>query len=171
MSFSDMRIPAEGFPGALDVTVTYTVTPDAVRIDDTAASGADTVVSLTNHTSLNLDGEASGPVDAHRITLSAGAFTPVDEQLAHGQGLDHNLVVDGAGMRHVATLRGSSGCTVEVTSGQPGVQVYTGAHFDGTVIGTSGTAYGPRAGVALETQGLPDGPSPRELPVGATAPR
>jgi aldose 1-epimerase len=44
------------------------------------------------------------------------------------------------------------------------VQVYTGAHFDGTVIGTSGTAYGPRAGIALETQGFPDAPNHPNFP-------
>lgn len=187
----------QGFPGALDVTVTYTVTPGAVRIDYAATTDADTVVSLTNHTYFNLDGEGSGPVDAHRLTVPAEAFTPVDgqlvptgeirdvtgtpfdlrrptvladalsgddEQLAHGQGLDHNLVVAGSGLRHVATLRGTSGRTLEVTSDQPGVQVYTGAHFDGTVVGTSGTAYGPRAGIALETQGFPDAPNHASFP-------
>lgn len=187
----------QGFPGALDVSVTYSVEPGLVRIDYTATSDADTVVSLTNHTYFNLDGEGSGPVDAHRLTVPADAFTPVDdelvptgeirdvtgtpfdlrhptvvadaitgddEQLAHGQGLDHNLVVDGAGMRHVATLRGTSGRSLEVTSDQPEVQVYTGAHFDGTVMGTGGTAYGPRAGVALETQAFPNAPNHANFP-------
>jgi aldose 1-epimerase len=182
----------QGFPGTLDVRVTYRVEPGAVRLDYLATTDADTVVSLTNHTYFNLDGEGSGPVDAHRLTVSAEAFTPVDarlvptgevrdvsgtpfdlrrpttigdvlasedEQLAHGHGLDHNFVVDGEGLRHVATLRGASGRTLEVTSDQPGVQVYTGAHFDGTVVGTSGTAYGPRAGIALETQAFPDAPN------------
>ena len=44
------------------------------------------------------------------------------------------------------------------------MQVYTGAHFDGTVIGTSGAAYGPRAGIALETQGFPDAPNHAHFP-------
>ena len=182
----------QGFPGALDVTVTYSVEPGAVRIDYTATSDADTVVNLTNHAYFNLDGEGSGPVDDHDLLVSADAFTVVgpglaptgelrdvtgtpfdfrrptrigdalardDEQLVLGGGIDHNLVVRGSGFRHVATLRGRSGRTLVVESDQPGVQVYTGAHFDGTVVGTSGTAYGPRAGVALETQGFPDAPN------------
>jgi len=182
----------QGFPGTLDVTVTYSVEPGVVRLDYLATTDADTVVSLTNHTYFNLDAESSGPVDAHRLTVSADAFTPVDagliptgeirdvsgtpfdlrrpttigevlaredEQLAHAQGLDHNFIVDGEGLRHVATLRGTSGRTLEVRSDQPGVQVYTGAHFDGTVVGTSSTAYGPRAGIALETQAFPDAPN------------
>lgn len=187
----------QGFPGALDVTVAYSVTPGVVRIDYAATTDADTVVSLTNHTYFNLDGEGSGPVDAHLLTVSAHAYTPVDgeliptgeirdvtgtpfdlrrptviadalagddEQLTHGQGLDHNLAVDGAGLRHVATLQGTSGRTLEVRSDRPGVQVYTGAHFDRTVVGTSGTAYGPRAGIALETQDFPDAPNHANFP-------
>jgi len=187
----------QGFPGALDVTVTYRVEPGLVRIDYTASSDADTVVSLTNHTYFNLDAEASGPIDDHELQLSPDAFTPTDaallptgeirdvtgtpfdlrqptrlgdalatkdEQLDHGQGFDHNFVVTGDGHRHVATLRGASGRTLEVESDRPGVQFYTGAHFDGTVAGTSGTAYAPRAGIALETQGFPDAPNHDNFP-------
>jgi aldose 1-epimerase len=187
----------QGFPGALDVAVTYSVTAGVVRIEYAATTDSDTVVSLTNHTYFNLDGEGSGPMDAHRLTVSADAYTPVDGelvptgeirdvtgtpfdlrrptviadalagddvQLVRGQGIDHNFAVDGTGLRHVATLRGTSGRTLEVMSDQPGVQVYTGAHFDGTVIGTSGTAYGPRAGIALETQGFPDAPNHADFP-------
>jgi aldose 1-epimerase len=187
----------QGFPGALDVTVTFSVAPGLVRIDYAATADRDTVVNLTNHAYFNLDGEASGPVDAHELTLSADAFTPTDanllptgeirdvtgspfdlrhptrigdalavddEQLTYGQGLDHHFVVTGSRLRHVATLRGRSGRTLVVESDQPGVQVYTGAHFDGTVVGTSGTAYGPRAGIALETQGFPDAPNHAGFP-------
>ena len=68
------------------------------------------------------------------------------------------------GLRHVATLRGRSGVTLEVESDQPGVQVYTGGHFDGTVVGLSGRRYGARAGIALETQGFPDAPNRPDLP-------
>jgi aldose 1-epimerase len=181
----------QGFPGALDVTVTYAVASDGVRIHYFATCDRATLVNLTNHSYFNLDGEGRGPIDDHELTLSSSSFTPTDalliptgevrdvagtpfdfrrarrlgealghhdEQLEHGQGLDHNFVVEGAGMRHVATLRGRFGRTLVVESDQPGVQVYTGAHFDGTVTGTSGTAYGPRAGIALETQGFPDAP-------------
>ena len=187
----------QGFPGALDVTVTFSVGPKLVRIDYAATTDRDTVVSLTNHAYFNLDGDASGPVDDHELTLSADAFTVAgaqllptgelrdvtgtpfdfrrptrigdalaadDDQLALGGGIDHNLVVRGSGLRHVATLRGTSGRTLVVESDQPGVQVYTGAHFDGTVVGTSGTAYGARAGVALETQGFPDAPNQAGFP-------
>jgi aldose 1-epimerase len=187
----------QGFPGALDIAVTYAVAPGAVTIDYRATTDRDTVVSLTNHSYFNLDDAGAGPVDDHTLTVSADAFTVADaallptgevrdvtgtpfdlreprrigdvlalddEQLRFGQGIDHNLVVRGTGRRHVATLRGASGRTLVVESDQPGVQVYTGVHFDGTLTGTNGTAYGPRAGIALETQGFPDAPNHDHFP-------
>jgi aldose 1-epimerase len=87
-----------------------------------------------------------------------------DEQLAFADGLDHNFVLTGTGMRRVARLTGASGRWLEVHTDQPGLQVYTGAHFDGTATGLHGGTYGPRAGVALETQGFPDAPNHPEFP-------
>ena len=181
-----------GFPGRVDVTVTYAVSPGEVRIDYTATTDRPTPFNVTNHAYVNLDGEGSGPVDDHLLRVAASAYTPTDaallptgevravvgtpfdlreprrlgdvlavddEQLRHGQGLDHNLVLDGSGLRLAARLEGAGGRVLEVHTDQPGLQVYTGAHFDGTVVGLSGRRYGPRAGIALETQGFPDAPN------------
>ena len=96
----------------------------------------------------------------HRTARRLGDVLAVDdEQLRLGQGLDHNLVPDGSGLRLAARLRGAGGRVLEVLTDQPGLQVYTGAHFDDTVTGLSGRTYGPRAGIALETQGFPDAPN------------
>jgi aldose 1-epimerase len=43
-----------------------------------------------------------------------------------------------------------------VRSDQPGVQVYMGNFLDGTLRGKAGAAYGPNAGLCLETQKHPD---------------
>ena len=59
-------------------------------------------------------------------------------------------------LRRAARLRGASGRVLEVLTDQPGLQVYTGAHFDHSIVGLSGGTYGARAGIALETQGFPD---------------
>ncbi len=69
----------EGFPGNLDVTVTYTVTADNIfRIEYKAVSDADTVVNLTNHSYFNLAGY--GVIDAQILRLNAPFYTPNDDE-------------------------------------------------------------------------------------------
>jgi aldose 1-epimerase len=71
----------QGFPGALDATVTYTVSASEVRIDLEARTDRPTVVSLTNHSYFNLAGEGSGSVDDHLLQVHADQYTPTDETL------------------------------------------------------------------------------------------
>jgi aldose 1-epimerase len=69
----------EGFPGALDAQVTYTLADRALRIDYQAVAEAATHVNLTQHSYFNLRG--SGDVREHRLTVDASTYLPVDERL------------------------------------------------------------------------------------------
>ena len=72
----------EGFPGNLEVTVTYTATADsALRIDYEARTDRATPVALTNHVYFNLAGEGVGDVMGHVARFNAKRFTPVDAGL------------------------------------------------------------------------------------------
>jgi aldose 1-epimerase len=72
----------EGFPGTLDVTVTYELTDrNDLIIDYLATTDRPTVVNLTNHSYFNLQGEGSGSIETHRLQIDANAFTPVDAAL------------------------------------------------------------------------------------------
>jgi aldose 1-epimerase len=68
-----------GFPGTVEVRVSYTVSPGQVRIDYTATTGRATPFNITNHAYFNLDGEGSGTVDDHELELTASAMLPIDE--------------------------------------------------------------------------------------------
>jgi len=73
----------QGFPGKLDVTVTYTLDDAGVlTIDFAATADRPTIVNLTNHALFDLAGEGS-PAGAmqHRLTISARRYTPVDATL------------------------------------------------------------------------------------------
>lgn len=66
----------EGYPGNLDVRVTYTLTEAGLAIDYWAQCDQDTLCNLTNHTYFNLAGHASGPVTDQYIQIFAQSYTP-----------------------------------------------------------------------------------------------
>ena len=72
-----------GFPGNVKVEVVYHITEDnALSIAYSGTSDAPTVLSLTNHSYFNLNGEGAGECGDHSIMLQAGRRTEVDEFLA-----------------------------------------------------------------------------------------
>jgi aldose 1-epimerase len=71
----------QGFPGAVDASVTYTVSEGEVRIDLEARTDRPTVVSLTNHSYFNLAGEGAGAVDDHLLQIHADHYTPTNSAL------------------------------------------------------------------------------------------
>ena len=70
----------EGYPGNVDVWVTYTATKDnRLVIHYEAQTDAPTLVAMTNHAYFNLAGESSGCVDDHVLQVFADKYTPFDD--------------------------------------------------------------------------------------------
>lgn len=72
----------QGFPGNLDITVTYSLTEsNELVIEYMAVSDKDTVVNLTNHSYFNLAGHNAGSVLDHKVWIKSNQFTPTDNKL------------------------------------------------------------------------------------------
>ncbi|MFD5651679.1 aldose epimerase family protein [Streptomyces sp. NPDC127039] len=164
----------EGFPGRLEMSVTYTLDGSgALRIAYEAVTDAPTVLNPTNHSYFNLSG--SGHAGGHELRLAASRITPVDAGLIPtgglddvtdtrfdfrrarkvGSGYDHNFVLDKGvtdAAEEVAELYDpASGRVLTVATTEPGLQLYTADHL--------GEPFAPGDGIALETQHFPDSPN------------
>ncbi|MDR1726430.1 MAG: galactose mutarotase [Acidobacteriota bacterium] len=69
----------EGYPGALALTVTYTLTRDnRLRIGYEGTTDKPTVLNPTHHSYFNLTGDPTRTVLGHRLAIAAAAITPTD---------------------------------------------------------------------------------------------
>ncbi len=193
----------EGFPGTLQVGVTYTLSEDgAFTIRYEAVTDKDTVINLSNHMNFNLAGAGSpGGVLRQVLTVHADEYLPLDssqmplgrlapvdgtpfdfrkpsaigarihdknEQLAIADGYDQYWVLDKQGdsappRLAVHAFDPASGRTLDCTTSEPGVQIYTADWFDGSTSGVGGR-YDKYAAFTLETQHFPDSPNHPNFP-------
>lgn len=90
-----------------------------------------------------------------------------DKQLRHGQGYDHNFVLNkpnGREMTRAARVHEPvSGRVLELFTEEPGLQFYSGNFLDGSLAG-KGRSYGHRSGFCLEPQHFPDSPNRPRFP-------
>lgn len=115
-----------------------------------------------------LRGVIGTPFDFRTPRAIGARIGEADEQLKLGGGYDHNFVLDrepgGAEQLAARVYEPTSGREMEVTTSEPGVQLYTGNFLDGTITGKGGHVYARRTGFCLETQHYPDSPNQKDFP-------
>lgn len=72
----------EGYPGTVQLSVTYTLTDNnALILDYEAKTDKATPLNVTNHAYFNLAGQNAGSIVDHVLTVAADKITPVSETL------------------------------------------------------------------------------------------
>ncbi|MDC7695656.1 galactose mutarotase [Asticcacaulis sp. DXS10W] len=111
---------------------------------------------------------AGTPFDFRRPAQIGKQIVRADPQLKIGGGFDHNFVLNkpqpGALSVAARAWDPKSGRTLEMKTTEPGLQLFTGNGFNGTLKGRAGNRIWPRGGFALETQHFPDSPNHPEFP-------
>ncbi len=174
----------EGFPGNMEVSVTYSLKGNSLEISYKATSDKKTPVSLTNHSYFNLGGHSSGTVYTHTLKVNADTYTEVDKGLiptgrllsVEGTALDlrQDTLLEKpllakeleatSGIDHNFALNTSEAATMycpetgicmDTVTTLEGIQIYTAGGL-GERNGKNGAVYSKHNAVCLETQHFPD---------------
>lgn len=173
---------SNGFPGNLDSTVTYILTPgNAVHVTFEAVTDKATHVNFTQHSYFNLNGMESLVLD-HRARIYADQYLVMDGVLATGEiedlagkpwdlsewtrlgdrmqdiplgGYHHNYVASkpAGELGLIAEFADPrSGRTLSVSTTQPGVTFYAAMGLTDKPVGKGGITYEPYSAFCLESQ-------------------
>lgn len=123
----------QGYPGNLSVSVTYTCHDQELVIEYSATTTKDTIVNLTNHSYFSL----SDSDDDLTLTTTATCKLELLDQIPTGRLLKHQpsflidkhyddyLIFTDKQQQQVTVSSKSTGITLEMTTTEPGFQLYT----------------------------------------------
>lgn len=107
------------------------------------------------------------PLDFTQQTPIGTRIDHPDEQLSHGEGYDHNWVlnqIEGKLTFAAKVYEPVSGRIMEIYTTEPGLQFYSGNKIQRSAEGKNGHEYGRRNGFCLEPQHFPDSPHKANFP-------
>ncbi len=180
----------EGYPGDLDIKITYTLTESNDLILDYEATTSKTCpVNLTNHAYWNLSGNRKSTILNHDLQLNCDAYLPVDDSLIptgetksvegtpwdfrqsgrigkeieQAGGYDHCYVfrLERGECKKIATAHEpQSGRELTLFTTEPGVQFYSGNFL----YRKESQGFRTYDGFCLETQFFPDAVNQEKFP-------
>lgn len=68
----------QGYPGEVQVSVSYTLKGETLTVEYQARSNKTTPINLTNHSYFNLAGQDATDIYDHQVSISAQSYLPVD---------------------------------------------------------------------------------------------
>ena len=158
----------EGYPGNLKVFVTYKLINNHLHIIHEASTDLTTVINLTNHSYFRLDNapqvndyklklNCPNMVETYANKLPTGKIVSVsgtpfdfaDEKQIANTRLDTPFEINSKSKIAAKVSSEESGISMEVSTNQPSLIVYTPLHFPA---------------ICLETQNYPDAPNQKNFP-------
>jgi len=173
-----------GYPGNLDLDITYRLDNDTLYFDIEGICDKDSILNITNHSYFNLDGKGDildheFKVYTNKVALNDKDGLSTDKvidvnstsfdfteyrkfkdnfNLKHDNlvsgGIDHNFVYENMDDKVCCELRNDD-IVLKIKSDLPDMHVYTACGFDG-INGKNGAIYNKFAAVALECQFYPN---------------
>lgn len=174
-----------GFPGDLDLEVTYKLEDNNLIYSFTGLCDKDSILNVTNHSYFNLDEGRNNilnhklKVNTNKLALNTGSMasdkiinvkdTPFDFteekiigdnfKMGHDNlsngGIDHNYVYETLNEKIMATYSNEE-LKLTITSDLPDMHIYT-ANYLGPVKGKNNLTYGQYDGICFECQYYPNG--------------
>jgi len=187
-----------GYPGNLDVQVTYTIEHHVLDIQIEACTDQTTLCNFLLHNYFNLDNSLT--LTDHFLSVAAATYLPTDEggiplgheasvrdtvydfrqvksleNLVTEPSLDHNFCITKkpGKVRALAELKScSSGLSMQLLSTEAGLQVYNAAHVSvAAEKSLHGRSYSSYSGLAMEPQGWPNAANESTFPSTILHPR
>lgn len=175
-----------GFPGDLNIELTYTLSENnELSIDYTATTSEDTIINLTNHSYFNLDGHLETVSDQDlyinsKTLLQTNAYniptgillnvvaTPNDFSIANKcpDKIDTSFVLNKENEISIAASLYSEKNKLKmlVYTDQPSVHIYVGGKYDDQLTGKEEIKYLSNSGICFEAQNFPDAPNHIHFP-------
>lgn len=173
-----------GFPGDLNVELTYTLSENnELSIDYIATTSEDTIINLTNHSYFNLEGHHETVknqdlyINSNRILETDNENVPTgwllnvincpfdfsNEKKCPSK-IDASFVLNKENKIAASLFSEKNNLKMLVYTDQPSIHIYVGGKFEDQLIGKEKIKYLSNSGICFETQNFPDAPNHKHFP-------